>query len=117
MKYKLIGLGILSPLLLISIAAISQISTFYSSLDGERSNSPIKAPIISIVKKVDSLWLREDYYAYSRKIAKISYYKDTGFKYNHGEYKSYHANEFLESSGNFKEDRRVGFLKTIIQMG
>ena len=117
MKYKLIVLGILSPLLLISFAAISQISTFYSSLDGERSNSPIKAPIISIVKKIDSLWLREDYYAHSRKIAKISYYKDTGFKYNHGEYKSYHANEFLESSGNFKEDRRVGFFENYYPNG
>jgi antitoxin component YwqK of YwqJK toxin-antitoxin module len=117
MKYKLIVLGILSPLLLISVAAIAQTSTFYSSLNGERSNSPIKAPIISIVKKIDSLWLREDYYAHSRKIAKISYYRDTGFKYNHGEYKSYHANEFLESSGYFKEDRRDGFFENYYPNG
>lgn len=117
MKYKQIILGILSPLLLISFAAISQTSTFYYEMNGEKSNSPNTAPIISIVKKVDSLWLKEDYYAYSRKIAKISYYKDTGFKYNHGEYKRYHANEFLESSGYYKEDRRDGFFENYYPNG
>jgi antitoxin component YwqK of YwqJK toxin-antitoxin module len=117
MKYKIIVLGILSPLLLISVVSISQTSTFYSSMSGERSNSPIKAPIISIVTKLDSLWLREDYYAYSRKIAKISYYKDTGFKHIHGEYKSYHANEFLASSGYFKEDKAHGFFETYFPNG
>jgi len=60
MKYKLIVLGILSPLLLISVAASSQASTFYSDMRGVRSSSPNTAPIISIIKKVDSLWLRED---------------------------------------------------------
>ncbi len=117
MKYKLIIFGIISYLLLISNAAISQTSTFFSNMSGERSNSPISAPIISIVKKVDSLWLREDYYAYSRKIAKIGYYKDTGFKYNHGEYKSYHANEFLETSGYYIEDRRAGFFENYYPNG
>jgi antitoxin component YwqK of YwqJK toxin-antitoxin module len=125
MKYKLIVLGILSPLLLISFAAISQASTFYSDMRGIRSYTPNTAPIISIIKKVDSLWLREDYYTYSKKIAKISYYKDTvfkydkdtGFKYNHGEYKSYHANEYLESSGYFKEDRRHGFFENYYPNG
>ena len=97
MKYLITVFGIVLSLLLISKVAITQTSTFFSNMSGERSNTPITAPIISIVKKVDSLWLKEDYYAYSRKIARIGYYKDTGFKYNHGEYKSYHANEFLES--------------------
>jgi len=117
MKYKLIVLGILSPLLLITVAASSQASTFYSDMRGVRSSSPNTAPIISIIKKVDSLWLREDYYAYSKKLAKISYYKDTVFKYNHGEYKSYHANEFLESSGYYKEDKRHGFFESYFPNG
>jgi antitoxin component YwqK of YwqJK toxin-antitoxin module len=125
MKFKIIVLGIFASLLLSSIEAISQASTFYSNMNGIRSSSPNTAPIISIVKKVDSLWLREDYYAYSKKLAKISYYKDTvfkydkdtGFKYNHGEYKSYHANELLESSGYYREDKRHGFFESYFPNG
>jgi antitoxin component YwqK of YwqJK toxin-antitoxin module len=125
MKFKIIVLGILASVLLSSIEAISQASTFYSNMSGIRSSSPNTAPIISIVKKVDSLWLREDYYAYSKKLAKISYYKDTVFKYdkdtvfkyNHGEYKSYHANELLESSGYYREDKRHGFFESYFPNG
>lgn len=117
MKYKIIVFGILSSLLLISIKTFAQDSVFYSDISGERSNSPFAAPLISIVKKVDSLWMKEDYYAYSRKIAKIGYYKDTGFKFNHGEYKSYHANEFLQGNGYYKEDRRHGLFETYYPNG
>lgn len=115
MKYKIIVSVIVSSLLLISIGAITQTSTFYSDLSGEKTFAP--APLVSMVKKVDSLWQRADYYTYSRQLAKIGYYKDSAFKINHGEYKSYHANELLESSGYYKEDRRHGYFENYFPNG
>ena len=117
MKYKIIVFGILSSFLLTSIDAIAQDSIFYSNIRGERFYSPDIAPKISIIKKVDSIWRKVDYYTYSRKIAEIGHYKDTGFKFNHGEFKSFHGNELLESSGYYENDKKHGFFENYYPNG
>lgn len=111
MKHMLKIIGMITSLCFISIVAISQEAIYFSDVKGEKASSPRLAPKITTVKKIDSLWSKEDYYTYSKNIAKISHYKDNELKINHGTFKSFHGNELLESSGYYIDNQKHGFFE------
>lgn len=101
----------------ISIDSIAQDAIRFYDISGTKIVSSEQAPIISIIKKEDTGWLKLDYYTYSKKLASNYHYKDSAFKIKHGAFKTYHANELMSFSGNYTNNLKDGFFESYYPNG
>jgi len=92
-------------------------SVYFYDISGTKIVPYEQAPIISIIRKEDSGWLKLDYFIHSKKLSSITHYKDNEFKIKHGESKSYHGNELLHSSGYYKNNIKEGFFESYYPNG
>lgn len=100
-----------------SFSAFAQDSLYFYDITGTKLAPSNQAPIISIVRKEDTGWLKLDYFTHSKKLSSTYHYKDRDFKIKHGEFKSYFANESLANSGYYSNNHRAGFFESYYPNG
>lgn len=109
MKLNLI-LGFTCLIVLFSNTLQAQDSVYYYD-NSYRAANPEAAIIISIARKEDSGWLRMDYYSNNKKVHQVGHFKDHTFEIKEGEFKTFFANEQLNSIGTYKNNEKNSFFE------
>lgn len=100
-------------LLILSIFIFSQhsyaqkIERFYDYRWKEVTDAT-HARFYATIEKKDSVWLRQDFYLREGRLQMKGYYKDADCKIAHGEFKWYHPNGYLQTAGNYTNNKRSG---------
>lgn len=88
-----------------SIYAQEQINYYDSKW---KRTTPEAACFISIIKKEDTLWHRQDYFAANKQLQEDAYYKDAEMKIKHGQDIVYHPNGALSVLAFYNNNYRQG---------